>query len=1112
MYMSVNGDNWYSSIVLLTADTLDGDWTYVGPVVYSGFQYATYANAKSMTDLFDVISDNSIPSRYQVSSGGSSTYALNAIDPCVFYDDDGNLWMTYGSWFGGIYMLKLDAKSGLRDYTYTYETKDNVSDAYQGLKLAGGMNSSGEASYIQKIGGYYYLFVTYGGLTSTGGYNMRVFRSDKVTGPYKDESGNDARYTSNINNINGTVGMRLMSYYNWSTMDVAEVAQGHNSAFVDTDGKAYLIYHTRTNDGTEGHYVKVRQLFVNEDGWLVAAPYRYSGETLNTDGYDASQVAGSYEVLMQKQSINYAKLKYVSPVTINLNSNGTVTGAYTGTWKLTSDSQYITVVMGGETYKGVVIRQIIEGTDEDTLCFTLVGTTNEMAVWGSKCLTGTRGIEMAIENLTVASIALDDLELPTVGAQNVQISWKSSNPDVIATDGTLTLPDKDTTVTLTATFTSNGVSESKTYDVKVYEAVDDDADEYIVAKYYTNETIDLSSAKEGTYQVPNPFNSANTSGLEIYNGVAIEFDVNNPTGKWLDGNGLDTILSFMASDGRMYFTAGSYLGFNALGSYFDANVKNTTPWAAGNDLIGKASTKRIRIDILPDGYQVSVDGKVAYTNTDVGDTVLGSNKMEISYAKVLQWMNESATTLNFGWGSWWEYPFQGTISNVVCYAKTVEKVDTSSYVYYQDYKTGDSSEWTSANAADYLTLENDADSHGNYLQFAPAKENSRGAVCTFEDEGQVSGTYTLDFDLQLTAGNEQTTQFAVTTANLSYSSKNMNNGITNGYIFKLSTTNSTTWAINDGTTFTIPKGTWVHITVNADTDAGTAEVKITNGGTVIYSGTVTMTGAGTLNGLYILGGRYNSITCVDNIAIKTTASASTVSNDSELTESNTNSTTETTTTSASSESSSDSTGSVTTTVSFGKGNGGSSSTGSTTEGSTTEGTDTEKNNAEDSTGTTISDYMSLEYTYYDNTGLCSVTNGRSSTGNIKIPSTVTYNGKTYTVAEIGREAFFDAQNLTSVTLPDTIQVIDPKAFMNCYSLTSITIPSGVTVINGSAFAYCKNLSTVNILSTDITIDTTAFNDCSSLSTVCATTEGITQMKDQAYISAGYVTVSYTTIN
>ena len=38
MYMSINGANYRSVIVLLTADDIEGDWTYVGPVVYSGFE------------------------------------------------------------------------------------------------------------------------------------------------------------------------------------------------------------------------------------------------------------------------------------------------------------------------------------------------------------------------------------------------------------------------------------------------------------------------------------------------------------------------------------------------------------------------------------------------------------------------------------------------------------------------------------------------------------------------------------------------------------------------------------------------------------------------------------------------------------------------------------------------------------------------------------------------------------------------------------------------------------------------------------------------------------------------------------------------------------------
>ena len=98
---------------------------------------------------------------------------------------------------------------------------------------------------------------------------MRVFSSDAITGPYKDVAGNDARYgteTSVINKNAGgdgygntATGERLMSYYNWHYLDKGRVAQGHNSAVVDTDGKTYLVYHTRFNDGSEGHEVRVHQ-------------------------------------------------------------------------------------------------------------------------------------------------------------------------------------------------------------------------------------------------------------------------------------------------------------------------------------------------------------------------------------------------------------------------------------------------------------------------------------------------------------------------------------------------------------------------------------------------------------------------------------------------------------------------------------------------------------------------------------------------------------------------------------------------------------------------------------------------------------------------------------
>ncbi|MBP3768287.1 MAG: family 43 glycosylhydrolase, partial [Prevotella sp.] len=183
MYLSINGPDWNSSIILLTADDIEGPYVYQAPVVVSGFATTNVDYKKS--DLELVIGEQAtLPNRYK-----SNTFWPHAIDPCVFYDQDGNLWMSYGSWLGGIWILQLDENTGLRDYTVDYGinsdgTKNKTQDYYYGKKLAGGNFVSGEASYVEYINGYYYLFVTYGGLTADGGYQMRVFRSSSPDGPY----------------------------------------------------------------------------------------------------------------------------------------------------------------------------------------------------------------------------------------------------------------------------------------------------------------------------------------------------------------------------------------------------------------------------------------------------------------------------------------------------------------------------------------------------------------------------------------------------------------------------------------------------------------------------------------------------------------------------------------------------------------------------------------------------------------------------------------------------------------------------------------------------------------------------------------------------------------
>ncbi|MCD8055904.1 MAG: glycoside hydrolase family 43 protein [Clostridiales bacterium] len=396
MYMSVNGDNYYSSIVLLTADSINGKYEYVGAIVYSGF---TNKSEASETDFYDVVESKSEITRYISNGSWNSSYGPNAIDPCVFYDENGDLWMSYGSWFGGIFLLKLDNETGLRDYTYTYEYEMSVSDPYLGYHISGGYGASGEGSYIvwDKDAGYYYLYVSYCGLDATdsfSGYHIRLFRSETVNGPYYDSAGNTAVVTSSTESQTRK-GIKLFGNYYFSSLKgngensrSGYMSGGHNSAFIDSDGQHYLVYHTRFNLGNEWHELRVHQQFMNEDGWPVTAVYEFLGSVISEDGYDTDEIVGTYEYVNHGTSATTAYTDILETLTVTLNADGTITGDVEGTWdEHTGDDglgYYCTFVIGSHTYKGVFFKQYDESKNNvETMTFTLIGD-NDTAIWGSK--------------------------------------------------------------------------------------------------------------------------------------------------------------------------------------------------------------------------------------------------------------------------------------------------------------------------------------------------------------------------------------------------------------------------------------------------------------------------------------------------------------------------------------------------------------------------------------------------------------------------------------------------------------------------------------------------------------------------------------------------------
>ena len=104
-------------------------------------------------------------------------------------------------------------------------------------------------------------------------------------------------------------------------------------------------------------------------------------------------------------------------------------------------------------------------------------------------------------------------------------------------------------------------------------------------------------------------------------------------------------------------------------------------------------------------------------------------------------------------------------------------------------------------------------------------------------------------------------------------------------------------------------------------------------------------------------------------------------------------------------------------------------------------------------------------------------------GDVVIPSTVTYNGKQYTVTSIGSKAFSGCTRLKKVTIPNSVTSIGNEAFYYCIDLTTVTVPNSVTSIGSGAFTYCSYLTEVTIPNSVTNIGDNAFSECRGLKAV-----------------------------
>ncbi len=488
MYYTASSTWRRSCIGVAASKTIEGPYAHLDTLVYSGMtsKEGTDGNSKRDTKWdndylnfkelieegsknggIDAVNDD----WFKENGDFNNAIAPNCIDPAIIKAQDGKIWMSYGSWSGGLFMLEIDPKTGLAIYPGvdgTDAASGNRIDRYYGIHIAGGNPTgdnlaSGEAPYItyDEKAGYYYLYETYGGLTRTGGYNMRLFRSKNVTGPYVDAAGNEAQNSSTDTYKYGVKLIGNYAFYNQR----GYCAAGHNSALIDTDGARYLVSHQRFDEGTEFHEVRVRQQFLNEDAWPVTAVYENRNEAIAN--YADDKVVGTYEFINHGDGEKDGSM--IENEIVVLNADGTVTGDETGTWKKTDSGNgydYVTITLGSDVYKGVFFEQT---TDLNTkaMTFSAIGNNNK-SVWGSMLeASDEKTAEVIASRITVPAATREKITLPAE-LSGAKISWASSNEDVISTQGEVKSQQTEQEITLTATITYGTATKKQDFKVKVF--------------------------------------------------------------------------------------------------------------------------------------------------------------------------------------------------------------------------------------------------------------------------------------------------------------------------------------------------------------------------------------------------------------------------------------------------------------------------------------------------------------------------------------------------------------------------------------------------------------------------------------------------------------------
>ncbi|HEX8504280.1 MAG TPA: arabinan endo-1,5-alpha-L-arabinosidase [Hymenobacter sp.] len=341
LYYSLASDKFKVSVIgLATASSPQGPWTDKGVVV---------------------------------SSSNTAAPMTNAIDPTVLVDAQGQHRMYYGSAFDGIYLLRLDAATGLAQ-TNGDKGRRIAQRGFAGNTINGNIEAP-EIIY-NKEQNKYYLFIAYDWLQTK--YNVRVGRSASPEGPFLDYRGRDL-------NLVEDHGPMILAPYRFAGHSGWQ-GTAHCGVFADANGQYFMAHQARP--GIDSYYMDlhVRKIFWTPDGWPVVSPERYAGE--DNAAVAPADLAGEWEqITLGYQVVPGFDREQTSPdfqasVPLTLAANGTFNNTPTNTWT------YAAPWLELRTAAGAVEKVYVQkGRDwenkKPTIVFTGLNDAG-VAVWGKK--------------------------------------------------------------------------------------------------------------------------------------------------------------------------------------------------------------------------------------------------------------------------------------------------------------------------------------------------------------------------------------------------------------------------------------------------------------------------------------------------------------------------------------------------------------------------------------------------------------------------------------------------------------------------------------------------------------------------------------------------------